>query len=280
MRLHNSFLLAIGAVLLAPSVRAQLVALPRIAYVTTEAVRLSDLLPRAASDELRRMSQEVELGRAPQFGSMRVYERAQLSELLDAHPEIARRLALPDQIVVRRSGYPLTLAAIHGAIASFLRAKGNVADLSDSSLQWSSGVTMAEANPALEVRSGRWDPARRQIQFCLRCVKAQACPDFLVYVQGTPGLFDQWPQKVGWSASAVTKSNAVAPEMAKLPILIEAGRRVRLVMQGDGIHISLLVICLQNGRLGETIRVRQAGSPHVFRAEVVSRDLLWSKLES
>lgn len=277
---HNSCLLAvIWQVLWVCSATAQTVVLPSAAYVMGDAVRLSDLLPRGASDELRHASQGIELGLAPQLGSMRVYDSSRILQILNAHPEIAKRIVVPDQVVVRRSGFPLSSEAIYHAVTSFLREKGEVGDVPESALRRAGDITTAEANPALEVRAVNWDPGRRLLQFCLRCVKSAACHDFLVYL--TPqGILARQLGRLGWSTNLATKTHTATEETADSPILIEAGRKARLLMQGDGIQISVQVICLERGRAGQKIRVRETGSPQIFRAQVVSRDLLWSRLES
>lgn len=273
----NSWLIATTGMLLSTcSAAAQAVVLLSSAYVTEDVVRLADLLPRGASHELHQACQAIELGRAPQRGSMRVYESARFAEILDAHPEIARQLAIPENVVVRRSGYPLNPAGIRNAIAGFLREKEDLGNLTDSALRWSSDITTAEADAALEVRAVHWDPGQRQLQFSLRCVQAASCRDFLVYLQEPENA--QSLQKLGWTNLA--KKADAATDEASGPILVEAGREVHLLMQGDGIQISLKVICLESGRVGQKIRVRKSGSQHVFQAEVVSSDLLWSRLES
>jgi hypothetical protein len=256
-----------------------IITLKSAAYVTGEAIRLSDLLPEAAPEELRDASQGIDLGRAPQLGSMRVYEAAHIVEILNSHPEVARQITVPDQVAVSRSGNRLKTEVLQNAIKTFLRDK-DAEDLPDSALRWSRDITTSEPNPALEVRSVTWDSTRRFLQFSMRCVKAAECRDFLVYLELPERTLTHVSQKLGLNTSAAAKPSGVAGESGNGPVLIQAGRKVQLIMKGDGIQISLPVICLQNGRAGEKIRVRDAGSARVFLAEVVSRDLLSSKLES
>lgn len=270
----NALLLTIGWLLLAAAA-AQVVALRQTVNVSSDVVHLSDLLPSTASAELIQRAQAIELCRAPQYGSVRLFEHANLVEILDVHPDLAGRLLIPDRISIIRAGYPLSLAAIHDAITNFLREKGSI-DLSGSTFSWPTDITTTKANPELEVRSVNQDPSTKRLQFHLRCKESHACPDFVVSSQPPLGAIAQ--TKSHDLVRVATKNASVAQGDA--PILVQAGRRMALLMQGDGIQISAQVVCLQNGRMGETIRVRQIGSAHVFRAEVMSRDLLWSKLES
>jgi hypothetical protein len=255
-------------------VRAQVVALPGEVQVSGERVRFSDLLPSGADDKLRRSSEAIDLGRAPRFGSVRVLEREWLHEMLNPHPEIVPPLVIPDRIMVMRSGYPLSSASLRSAVANYLREKGAMTDVPDSALQWSCEIATMQRNPALEVREVSWDASRRRFQFRVGCLKRQSCQDFIVYVQTDQEIL----RRATWAATGVNRPKATAPENGA--ILMAAGQKARLLMQGDGLHILMPVISLQNGRMGETIRVRAIGSAHVFRAQVVSSDLLWSELES
>lgn len=245
--------------------------------VATDTVHLSDLLPRGAADDLRGLAQEIDLGRAPNVGSVRVYLGASLSEILSQHSEVSKRLTVPDQIVVRRAGFPISRATIHDVIIRYLREKG-IVDPPDSALQWSGAVTTTTAHPALEVRAVTWDARSRQLQFRLHCIPDDACRDFLVYLQNAPESLTQ--EMTNLSNNARSKTADVGKNATGGPVLIEAGRKVRLVMQGDGLQISLTVVCLERGRAGQKIRVRAADNAHVFQAEVVNRNLLWSRPES
>ncbi|HTZ95452.1 MAG TPA: flagella basal body P-ring formation protein FlgA [Terriglobales bacterium] len=272
---ERTLLLMIGWLLLS-SAAAQVVVLRQTAGVSSDTVRLSDLLPSTASAELVHRAQAIELGRAPQCGSTRLFEQAKLAEIVGARPELAGRVIVPDQVLITRFAYTLRSVAIHDAITHFLRQKGN-ADLSDAIFSWPKDITTMEANPELEVRSVNQDPSTKHLQFHFRCKKPQVCPDFIVSSELPASVIVQASQSPN-RALAAARNTSVA--QANALVLVKAGHRMPLLIQGDGIQISALVICLQNGRMGETIRVRQIGSAQVFRAQVMSRDLLWSKLES
>ena len=269
---HNLRLAAwIAVILWTCFASGQTVILPTSVDVTTETVRLSDLLPRGAPDDLQRLAREIKLGRTPLLGSVRVYQGAWLNEVLSRYPEPAKRITVPDQVTVRRAGFPISRATIHEAIVGFLRERGQP-DLLYPALRWSDGITTT-AHPVIEVRAANWESARRQLQFRLRCVPNETCRDFLVYMQNPPATLVHGIEKF-------SGSNQGAHIRTDSPVLIEAGRKARLLIQADGLQISLNVICLERGRAGQKIRVRTAGKGHVFQAEVVNRDLLWSGPES
>ena len=265
--------------LLAQFASGQNLVLPSSVSVSTETVHLSDLLPGGVSGDLRLLAQQIELGRAPKFGSVRAYQGAWVAEVISGHPEISKQISIPDQIVVRRSGFPISRVAIHDAVIHFLQERTGAADLPDIVLQWSGSITARKENSALVVRSVVSDSAKHQLEFRVREVPDEACHDFLVYLQNPPESLAQAIAKSGGNHPA-TKTPGALKNPDAGPILIEPGRRVRLLMQGDGIQISLSVICLERGRAGQKIRVRAAGGTLVFEAEVVNRDLLRSGPES
>lgn len=246
--------------------------------VTTETVRLSDFLPRSASVDLRRLALEIDLGRAPKVGSMRAFQGAWLSDILAQHPDVSKRIRVPDQVVVRRAGFLISRATIQNVIIRYLQEKGMAVPL-DSMLQWSGNSSTTTAHPVLEVRAVTWDAPTRQLQFRLHCVPDETCRDFLVSLQNPPERLAQGIEKLSVSPTA-TKIADASKTATDGPVLIERGRKVRLLMQGGGIEITTSVICLERGRAGQKIRVRAADGNHVFQAEVVNRDLLWSRPES
>ena len=60
--------------------------------------------------------------------------------------------------------------------------------------------------------------------------------------------------------------------------LTQPGDSATLILENDGIRISLAVVCLQRGFLRQEIRVRDAAGQRVYRAEVVGAGLLRAPL--
>lgn len=266
--------------LVAPILEAQVIDLPRIAYVSGDRVRFSDLLPREVASDLREAAESVDMGQAPRFGSMRQYERGQLVEALKANPRIARRLAIPSEVVVRRTGYRLNPAKIHAAILQLLRENRFVGNLPDSALQWPGNIAAVEENPELQATGGNWDAVRGQFEFRLRCAGVEVCPDFLVYAPGLESLLTLPAARLGSAGKVPKKLDRLGLAAEKEPILVQAGRRAQLRIKENGVGISMPVVCLQRGRQGDWIRVRRIDSTHIFTAKVVGPDLLSIEVES
>jgi flagella basal body P-ring formation protein FlgA len=51
-----------------------------------------------------------------------------------------------------------------------------------------------------------------------------------------------------------------------------------LVLDGGHVHIQLAVVCLENGVVGQTIRVAGRGHEQIYMAEVCSDGLLRASL--
>jgi hypothetical protein len=64
-----------------------------------------------------------------------------------------------------------------------------------------------------------------------------------------------------------------APRAAKV-LLVRAGRQATLLMQNEKMRIATAIICLQNGSLGEQIRVSSLDHRRIMTAEVVDSGLL------
>ena len=246
--------------------------------LSSETIRLSDLLPQIASPELRGRAKNVDLGRAPQLGAIRVLQHDQIAEVLKAHPEIDTRLSIPDQIIVIRSGYPLDLSDIRQQVNRFVPENVGLTDFPDSALDWPRHIATSSSHPTLRVRSAHWDTFQQRLLLLMRCAPASACAEFLVSLRPPKSLIGNGQRQPGGLAISSTSQEVAATSNA--PILIPSGHKAWLVLQSNGMQISLQVISLENGREGETIRVRESGSSRIFRVQVVNCDLLWGRLES
>ena len=97
---------------------------PRIALrekveINRETISLADLLPPDAPLVLRTAGSAIELGLAPQSGSLRVWQAPQLVRKLAGQPALLSQILLPASITLRRAGWPIPRSAIASAIASF-----------------------------------------------------------------------------------------------------------------------------------------------------------------
>jgi len=132
-------------------------------------------------------------------------------------------------------------------------------------------VVATNSAPALKVESmERWGDHRMKLR--LDCVKAQECLPFFVAVQ--------WSQaKAIPSVSAEHSSSAFfAAKPDSNSFIVRAGSPAVLLLDGDHIHIRLPVVCLENGALGQTIRVASKDHRQTYTAEVGDNAVLRGKL--
>jgi hypothetical protein len=228
--------------------------------VSHEVIQLADLLPASVPADLWKACAIIELGRAPQPGSLRVLDRGEVAQRLAAEPALLRRLQLPPRITVLRSGTLVRRKVIAQTILSFLRTRNwKESDLPDvDALRWSGGVTTREEDPTLEVTRAVWDDRRQALAVRLRCLDRSLCASFLV--DAPAKRLDSDGEKSLTSQASFTKRLRVATEsrshIAPGPSLTQAGRHVSLILEGEALRISLPVVCLERGALGQQIRVR------------------------
>jgi Chaperone for flagella basal body P-ring formation len=255
-------------------------------------VWLSDLLPPDAPPAIQKASAAIELCPAPQPGSARVFDAAQIASRLVGRPEVLRQLAIPPRITIRYSGWPIAEAAVRIAISKFLREPGllepsllepgpkQTRDLPDAArLEWLPPLAATEESPTLQVIGMEWDNRQESLQVRLRCLARASCGSFLVHVVLPAPLGQEWRNRLG-SGAALISPPAGQPAATTAPgaALAERGKAATLVLDDGNMRISVRVICLQAGVLNQQIRVFDAKSRHVFHAEVVGAGLLHAAL--
>ena len=131
-----------------------------------------------------------------------------------------------------------------------------------------SGMTAAEPDPPLKVLSidmldGESD------KVLLRCEHPNTCLPFYVLVH--------WGQRAGGSAARPERRDK---ESAQQPgnLLVRSGRTVVLRLDGEYVHMTLPVLCLQNGGRGQEVRVISKETKKRYVARVTGRGVVTSVL--
>jgi hypothetical protein len=241
-------------------------------------VWLSDILPPDAPAGLRKAGAAIAICRAPQPGSVRILEASLIERRLAQQPEVLRRLRVPSRVRVQSVGWPIREESVRGAISKYLRDQGWKNDLpEEAKLQWLEGFASSVEHPALEVAGAEWDEDRQSVEARLRCSHRLSCGSFLVHVMLPRELSRQWREKLG-SGAVFGADQPPFAGVATGPVLAEKGKPATLIFDAGNMQISLPVICLQEGVLNQHIRVFNAQSRRVFRAEVVGAGLLRASL--
>lgn len=299
------------AVLLAvvPAARGARVPLLHRAVVHAATLTLADLLPVSAPAALRSEAATVQLGSAPQPPMARMIYRQQLEYLLNGHKALAASLALPAEIHIERFARTLSKADVVRAIDRALTSQG-VTRLPDlGALQFAMPVYVTSADPGLELTRISSDPVRGITEFRLWTAKEPGHLPFTVSVPGAiklPTLVASRTLVSGEVASASDFAvkmradrrtmNSAPPSPSSLarlavrgvvragapvnrdqferPVLVEPGALSTLIVRGNGFNIKTIVTPLEQGVLGQEIRVRNTDSKQVLEARVVGRDRL------
>ena len=121
-----------------------------------------------------------------------------------------------------------------------------------------SDVFANTANPDLIVKSvERLDDRRSAVR--LECASQQQCLPFVVTV-----LREQGPLEIPDTATGI-RQKAVA---------VHDGSMATLHLDGAHVHITLTVICLDNGSIGQTIRAASIDRRKVYMVRVLDNQLL------
>lgn len=277
--------------------------------VRTGTLTLADLLPPTAPPKLRAEAGGIPLGSAPQPAMARIIYRQQLQFLLKDHASILTQLSLPRQIVVQRFYRTITKGEVILAIRRALGTQGLDGGLGLSSVELPTPAYTTKDDPGLEVIRISADPARHTTAFRLWTSKEPGNLPFTVFVPRTiklPTLVARHVLASGDIASATDFSVELRPQDRKIsgpkttakalsglevrglvragepverdeferPVLVDAGALATLIVRGKGFNIKTIVTPLEQGVLGQEIRVRNTESKQVVEARVDGRDRL------
>lgn len=290
---------------------------PLVSSVVLHADRFTvdDLLPESAPAALHREAMGIVVGQSPQPAASRVLYRQQLQFLLRDHASLLAALRLPKQIVIRRFHRPITREEIVRAIDSALGRKdaGGKDALHPQDLQLSVPVYVTSDDAGLQVLRIAADPLRRETQFTLwtsmepdnlpftvTVRHALKLPSLVVRRMIPPGsrvtsadfAVEMRPAGQDPGASSVSPADLegletraalragqpVARDQFKRPILVKPGALATLMVRGPAFSIKTVVDPLEQGVLGQEIRVRNSETRQVVEARVVGRDRLLKTL--
>jgi len=243
-----------------------------VVEVLNPKVMLSDLLSSYTPAEGKRRFPAMEICDSPQPGGTRLLRREQIVQRMRQSAANLDAVIIPDTVMVRNPGVPITEELVRSAISTFLLRRGWQSGLpKDSSLAFPRVVTAAESAFQIEVTRADWDSRQNAIDLHLRCLKRPG-GSFLAYLY----LPDSFPQAARSDLLRTILSNPTVAERRSIrqPALVTRGRPATLILQDATTQILLPVVCLQAGSLSQNVRVFDKMSRQVFEAEVVGRNLL------
>jgi Chaperone for flagella basal body P-ring formation len=134
-----------------------------------------------------------------------------------------------------------------------------------------SGMTATEPNPPLKVLSIDLLDADSD-KVLLRCDHPNTCLPFYVLVH--------WGRLEDGSAARPGRPERkpAQPEPRTAKLLVRSGRTVVLMLEGEYIHMTLPVLCLQNGGRGQQVRVISKDTKKRYVARVTGPGVVTSAL--
>ena len=272
-----------------PSIRTTL---KDAAEVHHDVIRLSDLLPSSAPENLRAAGEAISLGFAPNPGAQRSIDRAEIVRSLRDAPALSQALEIPPSVEVTRWSRRLTGAEVIAAIRRALMANqfNGAASVGLEELAFDSPIRVTEENPQLRVTRIEaapdgaaihvrmwtsseprtppfWVMLRRDLdKLAPACSARSECPD------PNAGKFEGSTRIHDGSAAPPKPGTArtPTPTASDPSVLIRRGQRVQLVVEVNGMRIMATAVPLDLGRRGEKIRVRNVDSGKVLVGTVVS----------
>jgi len=138
-------------------------------------------------------------------------------------------------------------------------------------VEFLSDVIATTSAPALKVEGMEvWGD--RRIKVRMSCVKPEECLPFFVAIRGSQT--QAVPPVITDAASSVT----VRAKSDSNSFVLRSGSRATLLLEGGHVHIQMLVICLENGAIGQTIRVSSLDHKQIYTAQVNGSTVLRAKL--
>jgi len=127
-----------------------------------------------------------------------------------------------------------------------------------------SAVSIVGGDPRVQVvEVAPW--VHNTLKAKLRCLDPHACLPFYVLITGTAERREQSPDPV-----ERTPRIAMSGEKP----LMRSGDPATMIFANRGLRISMPVICLQNGRQGQTVRVASTDHRRFYKAEILGPGLL------
>jgi hypothetical protein len=185
-------------------------------------------------------------------------------------PIAATKVDIPEQVVVRRWGWPLEAETVGRTLEDSNLAQRM--DFFQARITLPEGFTTVTPHPPLEVTTLTLNAGGLGLRAQIRCRDRSACGSFLAEITSSnPASGD--------TVSSVLLAGAMLPRRPKLlsdlgPVLVQPGRLALLVIDGNGFRISQPVMPLKRARAGELVRVTDPRTHRSWLAQVSGNGML------
>jgi len=170
-------------------------------------------------------------------------------------------LVLVGAFVDLRASASTVLTAQHVAVA--LGEAGLKADPSE--VEFPVSVPASNLDVPLRVRGWR-KLDENTIWVRLTCQRPKDCLPFFILLH--PAGPDRLPRRMDFSTPALPAASS------QEPVLVRVGSQATLLLRNGTIRIKTPVTCLENGKLGATVRVKNLTTKRIYSAEVIARGIV------
>jgi hypothetical protein len=184
-----------------------------------------------------------------------------------------QRWSILSLILSAAAALPALAGTAHYAItaeqvAAAVNSQG--AQISPDQIALLTGVVANVAAPRLTVKSiDRMGPERAVAR--LECADTEQCLPFIVSIRLNTGANSD-------VVSTLSRSTPTSSQTRPAPIVVRAGSPTILLLNGPHVQITLGVICLDNGAVGQTIRATDRDRRQIFTAHVMQGGVLEGRL--
>jgi hypothetical protein len=269
----------------------------REAVVRGGSIYLSDLLPDTSPSEIRILARGILVGQSPQPGSTRVLSNDAMVRLL-GDENLLNEVDVPDRILVRRSGRPITREEVMDAVRTTLRRNEmfTSVEIAPEALRFPADILVPTANADLRVTRVEMDRTLHLMKFWLVSGADPAILPFMVMARprggtselakmlGLPPIHEpgtaamsQSDPEMQMRVAMENRLSGLHPERQSVRYAtdVEAGRIARLhLVSRTGTQIFLTVTALERGAIGQRIRVKIQTTGEILEAQVVGREQL------
>lgn len=159
--------------------------------------------------------------------------------------------------------HPITVEQVVSALNS------SGISVAPSQVRLPGSVVAVTSTPVLDIRSIQ-PMADRSTVVRLECDDPSECLPFNVRL-----LPDKQNQTISIGMAKVLSRGR---GFSRSPILVRSGMHAILLLEGQHMEISIPVVCIENGSLGDTVRARGNGNLQIYTAEVVDTAVLRGRL--
>ena len=270
------------------------VALLASVSVPGDLVTLADLLPPSADVSLRRRAGDIVIALAPQPPSRRILAPDDVSRAPRMTPQLLSRITIPERITITRAAREITREEICDAVRRVLAKNGfaQAPGLLPAQIVPAVPVLITVDDPRLEVLRMHLGNESESAQFELWTSAEPTVRPFEVAVRDFPALtnwiksHDASPPAApallvaaklhvaGRNDSSQTDKSTPSlfperPTQRRTNWLVVPGNTAALLLQSPNMRVHTLAVPLENGALGQRIRVRNLSTGAVLEAQVV-----------